>query len=93
MEAAPEDSVVTVAIVTGEDAHMVDVHNQGVIPEAARTRFFERYNTAGKEGGTGLGTYVARLIAESHGGSIAYSTSPFAGTHLMVTLPAHPAGE
>ncbi len=93
VEAAPEDSVVTVSVATGENAHTVDVHNLGVIPEAVRGRFFERYNTAGKEGGTGLGAYVARLIAEVHGGTIGYRTDPVEGTHLTVVLPATAAGE
>jgi len=93
VEAAPEDGVVTVGISLGEKAHTVDVHNPGTIPEAARARFFERYNTAGKEGGTGLGTYAARLIAQAHGGSIRYTTCPCEGTHLIVTLPAHPVQE
>jgi len=93
LEAAPEDSEVTVAIRCGDEFHMVDVHNSGVIPEAARARFFERYNTAGKEGGTGLGTHVARLIAQAHGGSIQYTTCPREGTHLIVTLPANPPQE
>jgi PAS domain S-box-containing protein len=87
VEAAPEDSVVTVSIRLGEEWREVDVHNLGAIPETVRARFFERYNTAGKEGGTGLGAYVARLIAETHGGSIRYTTCPSAGTHLIVTLP------
>ncbi|MDQ7831005.1 MAG: PAS domain S-box protein [Desulfovibrionaceae bacterium] len=90
VEAAPEDSVVTVSIHLGETAHTVDVHNQGIIPEAARARFFERYNTVGKQGGTGLGTYVARLITETHGGSIRFTSSPDDGTHLIVTLPTAP---
>ncbi len=93
VEAAPEDSVVTVVIATGEDRHKVDVHNLGAIPAAARARFFERYNTAGKEGGTGLGAYVARLIAEVHGGTIDYRTDPVEGTYLTVTLPVTAAGE
>ncbi|QLA19008.1 PAS domain S-box protein [Desulfolutivibrio sulfoxidireducens] len=93
VEAAPEDSVVTVSIFSGKDAHRVDIHNPGVIPEAARARFFERYNTAGKEGGTGLGVYVARLIAEVHGGAIDYRTDPGEGTCLRVTLPTNPPGE
>jgi PAS domain S-box-containing protein len=91
VEAAPEESVVTVSIRQDASVCEVDVHNQGVIPESARARFFERYNTAGKEGGTGLGTYVARLIAETHGGNVRYTTSPAEGTHLIVTLPPCPA--
>lgn len=91
VEAAPEDSMVTVSIRPGGRVCEVDVHNPGVIPEAARARFFSRYNTAGKEGGTGLGTYVARLIAETHGGGVRYTTSPEEGTHLIVSLPVGPA--
>jgi two-component system chemotaxis response regulator CheY len=38
-------------------------------------------------GGTGLGTYSARLIAEAQNGSISMQTSEESGTTIEVTLP------
>ena len=63
------------------------IANKGAVPESVRERFFEKYATAGKARGTGLGTYSARLIALSHGGDIAMATDD-AGTVVTVRLPA-----
>jgi nitrogen-specific signal transduction histidine kinase len=57
------------------------------VPEIMRGRFFEKYATSGKENGSGLGTYSARLITEAHGGSIAMTTSEVTDT-LTIVLPA-----
>jgi signal transduction histidine kinase len=57
------------------------------VPEEIRDRFFEKYTTAGKATGTGLGTYSARLIAETHGGSVHLETSEETGTTVSVHLP------
>ncbi len=86
LEAAPEHSVVTVACAY-DDAAAIAIHNLGVVPEAIRERFFEKYATSGKDRGTGLGTYSARLIAETQGGSIAMTTTEATGTTITVRLP------
>jgi PAS domain S-box-containing protein len=65
------------------------IRNKGEVPESIRGRFFDKYATAGKKGGTGLGTYSARLIAENFGGRISMTTSAEAGT--AVTLELQPA--
>lgn len=39
------------------------------------TPFFEKYATAGKHHGTGLGTYSAKLIADALGYAITMDTS------------------
>lgn len=39
-------------------------------------------------GGYGLGLYLARLVAEAHGGSLAVDTGYTAGAKLIATLPA-----
>ncbi len=86
VEASPQGGTVTVRIETGEDV-AVSVHNMGVVPEAIRDRFFEKYATHGKTKGTGLGTYSARLMAETQGGSIGFTTSEEAGTTVTIRLP------
>jgi signal transduction histidine kinase len=40
--------------------------------------------------GSGLGTYIARLICELHGGSIGFTTDPQEGTRLRIELPRTP---
>ncbi|MFW5848153.1 MAG: sensor histidine kinase [Spirochaetota bacterium] len=86
IEASSEGDVVAVRVTTGE-TQCVDIHNRGVVPEDIRPRFFERYTTSGKKGGTGLGTYVAALIARTHRGSIRFTSSDAAGTTVTIELP------
>ncbi|OLN26196.1 diguanylate cyclase/phosphodiesterase (GGDEF & EAL domains) with PAS/PAC sensor(s) [Desulfovibrio sp. DV] len=49
--------------------------------------FFEKYATSGKRGGSGLGTYSARLMTECQGGEIRLDTAPDTGTTVTVRLP------
>ncbi|MFW6387938.1 MAG: sensor histidine kinase, partial [bacterium] len=91
IEAAPPGSAVTVRV-TGADKtdNMVRViiHNEGAVPDEIRDHFFDRYVTHGKPGGTGIGTYIARLIARVHGGDLSFTSSEQEGTTLYVQLPA-----
>jgi len=68
----------------------VRIHNAGAVPEAIRTRFFEKYSTSGKSGGTGLGTYSAHLMARVQLGDIEMQTGEESGTTLSVRLAAAP---
>ncbi len=86
VEATPEKGTVRVSV-RSEAAHVIDIHNQGPIPEEIRSRFFDRFTSSGKKGGTGLGTYSAKLIAQGHGGDVSFTTSDEQGTHVIVTLP------
>ena len=86
MEASPKDGCVTVAFESGETA-LVRVHNSGTVPIKIRERFFDKYVTAGKQKGTGLGTYSAKLIAETQRGSIELEASDTEGTAVVVRLP------
>jgi PAS domain S-box-containing protein len=90
VDASPPKARISFNVHTGERVHF-DLHNQGVIPEEVRDRFFDRYATAGKEDGTGLGTYIAKLICDQHGGEISFTTDEAEGTHLYVTLPTEAA--
>jgi DNA-binding response OmpR family regulator len=84
-EASPEDGVVNVELAPGYGAVHVIAENQGEVAPALRERFFEKYATD-KAGGTGLGTYSIRLMAEVQSGSVEMETG--AGrTRLTVTLP------
>jgi signal transduction histidine kinase len=87
LEAAPRAS--TVRLDLREQGGMVELalHNQGAVPKVMRERFFDKYATSGKSGGTGLGTYSARLVARAHGGEVTMQTSEDDGTTLTLTLP------
>ncbi|MFW5838083.1 MAG: PAS domain S-box protein, partial [Desulfovibrionaceae bacterium] len=87
MEATPPGGVVAVDLDQVGDGWLAAVHNPTRVPTEMEERFFEKYATAGKSGGTGLGTYSALLIARAHGGDIAMRTSDEEGTTVSVTLP------
>jgi signal transduction histidine kinase/CheY-like chemotaxis protein len=91
VEASIEGSTVTITLRAGAADVVVDIHNAGVVPEGIRESFFEKYATAGKVEGTGLGTYSARLMARVQGGEIAMKSSVDEGTTLTVLLPVAPA--
>lgn len=90
VEAAPGGTTVTLYVHRTETTWFLETHNMGVVPEEIRERFFDRYVTAGKPRGTGLGTYSAMLIARTHGGDITFTTSEEQGTRLTVELPQTP---
>jgi two-component system sensor histidine kinase/response regulator len=85
VEASPRKEKITIAMKRGE-THTVSIHNQGSVPEEIRNTFFDKYATAGKSGGTGLGTYSARLIAETLGGQIALDTSEEDRTTIKINF-------
>ena len=94
LEASPEGAQVTLTMGPGAAAHTVQlaIHNLGTVPEAVRHHFFQKYATAGKASGTGLGTYSARLMARVQDGDIDMHTSDAGGTTLTVRLRAAPDG-
>ena len=89
VEAAPRGSSVqvTLKVERAQDRVNMDIHNMGSIPEEIRPNFFQRYITSGKQHGTGLGTYSAKLIVDVHGGEISFASSEEEGTHLYISLP------
>jgi PAS domain S-box-containing protein len=93
IEAAPERSVVSVSLRKDNDAVLAEVHNPGAVPEEMRARFFEKYATAGKSAGLGLGTYSAHLMARVQEGELTLQSSEAQGTTLLVRLKAAAGGE
>lgn len=85
IEAAPDGSLIGVDI-RQADALVISLHNEGAVPDEVREHFFEKYATAGKSDGTGLGSYSAWLMARIQGGSLQMQTSEAAGTTLTLTL-------
>lgn len=66
IEASPEGEHIGLKIC---DTPNVSIHitNQGAVPVEIREDFFQKYTTQGKKKGTGLGTYSAKLIADTMG--------------------------
>lgn len=87
LEASPEGAAVQISITRGDEIQTIAIKNRGAVPRELREKFFEKYATSGKKGGTGLGTYNAMLIAKVHGGDIKMESSEQDGTTVTVTLP------
>lgn len=88
MEASNKQGRVTIALRSEATGSTVSICNQGEIPKEIREYFFEKYTTAGKSSGTGLGTYSARLMIQTMGGSIGFVTSAENGTEVTVRFPS-----
>jgi len=87
IEASPQGGEIVLDLVSGK-SNTICIHNLGMVPEEVQGKFFDKYVTAGKKKGTGLGTYSAKLMAETLGGEIDFSTSREEGTTVRVSLPA-----
>ena len=87
IEATPYEGGIDILLNKTEDGSVITIHNEGSVPAEVADRFFEKYVTAGKTGGTGLGTYSAHLITKTQNGTIQMETSAETGTTLKVVLP------
>lgn len=82
-----EEKVVSVSVTKQYDRILISITNGGPpIPEDRLDSFFEKFNTKGKEGGTGLGTTYAALVTRAHGGDISVTSTQETGTTVTVTL-------
>ncbi|QAZ68626.1 PAS domain S-box protein [Solidesulfovibrio carbinolicus] len=68
----------------------ISISNSRPVPTEIRDKFFEKYATAGKPGGTGLGTYSAAIMTKAIGGTISMTTSDEIGTKVTVCIPKVP---
>jgi signal transduction histidine kinase len=80
-----------VAVRTMDNWVVISIEDNGPgIPESERERIFERFyrgKASGKVPGSGLGLYLARSLAEAHGGSIRYKAVADRGSVFEVILP------
>ena len=86
LEASSPGELITISLETA-DPLVIEVHNQGTVPEAVRDEIFDKLASYQKEKGSGLGAYIAKLIAEQHGGTVSFTTSAAEGTVFRATLP------
>ena len=75
----------------------IEVSDRGPgVPADQQRMIFEKFGrgqSAGSPGkpGTGLGLFIARSIAEAHGGSVEVSSATQGGATFTLTLPAEPS--
>ena len=87
---AGDDVEVTAVTEDGAVAVSVTDHGPGIPREEQRLIFekFGRVNQGGKaKPGAGLGLFIARSIAEAHGGSLEVDSEPGAGATFTLRLP------
>ena len=85
LEAAPANSEIIISF-TVSDKVITEIHNYGTVPGKIHDVFFDKYVTAGKKQGTGLGTYSARLFAKTQNGDIGFTSSDELGTTVWVSM-------
>lgn len=88
-EAAPAKSRVSVTLFDEAPLRII-IENKGAVPVEIRESFFDKFITHGKQGGSGLGTYSAKLLTEAQNGKIALDISEHENlTAITVTLPRY----
>lgn len=69
----------------------IHVQDQGAgIPESEQQRIFEKFERLGNnqvKEGLGMGLYIARQLAEAHGGNLSVGNTPGAGACFTLRLP------
>ena len=92
---SPEHAPVTVVITRQaqdpREVARVDVIDEGPgVPPEVLPRMFERFVTGSqKSGGVGLGLYLAKRVAQMHGGDVTAESAPGKGARFTLTLPIY----
>ncbi|GAB3412620.1 hybrid sensor histidine kinase/response regulator [Massilia agilis] len=86
---------VEVSVQDGPGQVRIDVRDQGrgIAPEDVQ-RIFEPYERGARNGepkGLGLGLYISRQLAQSHGGELSVQSKPGEGSVFSLTLPCQEA--
>jgi signal transduction histidine kinase len=89
---SPSGDEVGVRAVREDGVVRITVSDRGPgIPGDQQRIIFEKFGRAdvagGSKPGTGLGLFIARSIAEAHGGTLEVSSGPDAGASFTLTLP------
>ena len=94
VRATPEDGQVCAAARREGSAILLTITDTGVgiapehLPHLGERFYRVDSARARQDGGTGLGLSVCRGIAEAHGGTLHFASTPGHGTIVTVTLPA-----
>jgi len=87
---SPEGSVIDVRVRQQEEAVLLVVSDRGPgIAESDQALIFEKFGRASSgsaKPGTGLGLYIARAIAQAHGGSLEVQSAPGEGAAFTLSI-------
>jgi signal transduction histidine kinase len=89
---SPAGDVVSVRAHARNGSVLIEVYDNGPgIPVEQQRLIFEKFGRAdvhgGSKPGTGLGLFIARSIAEAHGGTLEVRSRPDAGSTFVLSLP------
>ncbi|MBZ9713066.1 sensor histidine kinase [Deinococcus multiflagellatus] len=85
---APPGSTVQVKLRRDGEEVALSVMDDGPgVPAGREATLFQRFRAGGAGGGTGLGLYLTRRIAEAHGGHVTYTRTARAQSVFTLTLP------
>jgi signal transduction histidine kinase len=92
IQKSPANAAVTVFVSKGRQRARVDVVDEGPgIPPDLLPHVFERFVSGSRrEGGLGLGLYLAKRVAAVHGGDLTVDSPPGKGARFTLSLPAAP---
>jgi PAS domain S-box-containing protein len=91
---APPDQPVAVSVSRSDEHILLEVIDRGPgIPAEEKERVFDRFRRLGDHmtratGGSGLGLYIARQLAQAVGGTLSVRDTPGGGATFTLTLPA-----
>jgi signal transduction histidine kinase len=90
IQKSPANAPVNVFVERRSELALVQVIDEGPgIPQEILPHVFERFvSGAPRQGGLGLGLYLAKRIAAIHGGDLTVESPPGKGARFMLTLPA-----
>ncbi|MGB5077138.1 MAG: HAMP domain-containing sensor histidine kinase [Sphingorhabdus sp.] len=88
---SPDGTEVRIDIQTSGSEAVISVSDQGAgIAEADRAKVFEKFERLGRsgDGGSGLGLYISRRLAQAMGGDLSLGDAASGGAKFTLRLPS-----